>query len=223
MPRKDPFAILLHGSSSIAKSQLTQILFYHYGKVFDLPIGDEYRYTRCPTDEYWSGFNSTQWCIVMDDIAFLKPNGEVDPTLKEMLQVKNSVPYTPPQAALEDKGRTPVKAELLIGTTNTKHLNLHAYFACPFAIARRLNYIITPHVKSEYAKNAFMADSTKIPVTPDGEYMDIWWFEIFVPIPEKDEEIDCQNTRYSHVHTFHNIHDMLEWYITVAKQHEISQ
>ena len=95
MPRKDPFAILVHGSSSICKSQLKQILFYHYGKVFNLPTTSDYMYTRCPTDEYWSGFNSTQWCIVMDDIAFLKPNGEVDPTLKEMLQVKNSVPYTP--------------------------------------------------------------------------------------------------------------------------------
>ena len=38
MPRKDPFAVLIHGSSSICKSQLKQILFYHYGKVFDLPI-----------------------------------------------------------------------------------------------------------------------------------------------------------------------------------------
>ena len=77
MPRKDPFAVLIHGSSSICKSQLKQILFYHYGKCFDLPTTADYMYTRCPTDEYWSGFNSTQWCIVMDDIAFLKPNGEV--------------------------------------------------------------------------------------------------------------------------------------------------
>jgi len=223
MPRKDPFAVLVHGSSSICKSQLKQILFYHYGKFFDLPTGAEYMYTRCPTDEYWSGFNSTQWCIVMDDIAFLKPNGEVDPTLKEMLQVKNSVPYCPPQAALEDKGRTPVRAELLIGTTNTKNLNLHAYFACPFAIARRLSYIITAHIKPKYSKLGFMADSKLIPVTDEGTYMNIWDFEVSIPVPSKDEEIDSQQTKYVSVAKFDEINDLLAWYIGVAKEHAASQ
>ncbi len=223
MPRKDPFAVLVHGSSSICKSQLKQILFYHYGKVFGLPTSADYMYTRCPTDEYWSGFNSTQWCIVMDDIAFLKPNNEVDPTLKEMLQVKNSVPYTPPQASLEDKGRTPVRAELLIGTTNTKHLNLYAYFACPFAIARRMSYVITAHVKPEYTKHNFMADSSKIPVTPEGEYMNIWDFEISIPVPQSDVEADNQQSKYVVIHRFTDVHDMLVWYIGAAKEHDEAQ
>ncbi len=223
MPRKDPFAVLIHGSSSICKSQLKQILFYHYGKIFKHPVSADYMYTRCPTDEFWSGFNSTQWCIVMDDIAFLKPNGEVDPTLKEMLQVKNSVPYCPPQADLADKGRTPVRAELLIGTTNTKHLNLHAYFACPFAIARRLSYIITAEIKPEFAKHSIMADSQKIPVTPEGEYMNIWNFKISIPVPETEENVDAQGTRYKQIAAFADIADLLVWYIEVAKQHEVSQ
>lgn len=223
MPRKDPFAVLIHGSSSICKSQLKQILFYHYGKVFDLPTTADYMYTRCPTDEYWSGFNSTQWCIVMDDIAFLKPNGEVDPTLKEMLQVKNSVPYTPPQASLEDKGRTPVRAELLIGTTNTKHLNLYAYFACPFAIARRMSYVITAKVKPQYSKHNFMADSNKIPSTQDGEYMNIWDFEIAIPVPQLDIEVDNQQSKYVVIHRFTDINDLLVWYIKAAKEHESAQ
>ncbi len=222
-PRKDPFGILIHGSSHIAKSKLTEIMFKHYGKCFNLPIDDTYRYTRCPTDEYWSGFDSTQWCIVMDDIAFLKPNGEVDPTLKELLQVKNSVPYTPPQAALEDKGRTPVKAELLIATTNTKHLNLHAYFACPFAIARRLSYVVTPTVKPEFVKNGFMVDSKLIPPTPEGEYMDIWNFEVSVPMPESEEARDNQRTKYVVVEKFEDINSFLQWYILVAEEHANSQ
>jgi hypothetical protein len=222
-PRKDPFGILVHGSSNICKSQLIQVLFFHYAKVFDLPFKPEFMYTRCPTDEYWSGFNSAQWCIVMDDIGFLKPNGEVDPTLKELLQVKNSVPYTPPQADLADKGRTPIKAELIIGTTNTRHLNLQAYFACPFAIARRLSYIITPHVKPEYLKNGFMADSDKIPVTAEGEYMDIWTFEVSVPRPAQDSEVDAQMTRYEVIERFSNIHEMLRWYIRTAIEHNIAQ
>lgn len=222
-PRKDPMAILLHGSSSIAKTQLTQIMFKHYGKNFDLPTTPEYMYNRCPSDQYWSMFDSTQWCIIMDDIAFLKPNGEVDPTLLEMLQVKNSVPYCPPQAALEDKGRTPLRAELVIGTTNTKGLNLHAYFACPFAIARRMNYVLTAHVKPEFAKNNFMADSSKIPPTPEGEYMNIWNFDVSIPVPASDEEVDNQGTYYKPIRQFGDINDMLQWFIEVSKEHETSQ
>lgn len=222
-PRKDPFAVLIHGSSNICKSQLKEILFSHYAKVFGLPDGDEFKYTRCPTDEYWSGFNTSQWCIVMDDIAFLKPNGEVDPTLSELLQVKNSVPYCPPQAALEDKGRTPVKAELLIATTNIKDLNLHAYFACPFAIARRMSYVISAVVKPEFVKNGFMADSTKIPATEPGMYMDIWKFEVSVPIPESDVEKDGQRTKYEVKYVFSDINDLTQWFIKAAKEHQESQ
>lgn len=222
-PRKDPFAVLIHGPSSIAKSQLTQMLFYHYAKCFNLPAASEFMYTRCPTDEYWSGFTSAQWCIVMDDIAFLKPNGDLDPTLSELLQVKNSVPYTPPQASLEDKGRTPVKCELLLGTTNTKNLNLQDYFSCPFAIARRFNYIITATVKSDYAKHNVMVDSTKIPVTQEGEYMNIWNFDISIALPATDSHQDGQKAKYCSVQKFEDIHDLLSWFIVVAKEHEISQ
>lgn len=222
-PRKDPFAVLVHGSSSICKSQLKQMLFYHYAKCFGLPSTPEYMYTRCPADEFWSGFNSTQWCIVMDDIAFLRPNGEVDPTLLELLQVKNSVPYVPPQADLADKGRTPIRAELLIGTTNTQNLNLHAYFSCPFAVARRLSYIITAEIKPEFAKYKIMADSSKIPVTPSGEYMNIWNFTISIPVPAVDRNVDNQQTKYQVLHVFEEVNDMLAWYISAAKAHEESQ
>jgi hypothetical protein len=222
-PRKEPFAVLLHGSPCICKSQLKQILFYHYGKVFGHPTEAQYMYTRCPTDEFWSGFDSSMWCVCQDDIAFLKPDGEVDPTLKEMLQIKNSVPYSPPQAALEDKGRTPLRAELVIGTTNTKHLNLQAYFSCPYAIARRMSYIVTAHIKPEFAKNSFMADSTKIPITDDGEYMNIWNFDVSVPVPLSDIEVDCQGTKYKLICQFDDINDMLSWFIDTAREHNVSQ
>lgn len=222
-PRKDPFGILIHGSSSICKSQLKQILFYHYGKIFNLPTSADYMYTRSPVDEFWSGFNSTQWCIVMDDIAFLKPNGEVDPTLKELLQVKNSVAYVPPQADLCDKGRTPIRAELLIGTTNCKHLNLHAYFSCPFAVARRMSYVVTAKIKPEFSKHNIMADSARIPITPEGEYMNIWTFQVSVPVPASNIDSDTQRTRYEIIEEFSEINDFLAWYIVEAKRHNCSQ
>ena len=46
--RKQPFGVLIHGSSSVAKSSFTKMLFYFYGKVHGLDTDDHYRYVRNP-------------------------------------------------------------------------------------------------------------------------------------------------------------------------------
>jgi hypothetical protein len=109
--RPAPFSLLIFGGSSIGKSNFTQILFQHFGKIFDLPIESEFLYTRNAVDQYWSGFTSIQWGIILDDIGFMKPTAapQGDPSLLEMLQVVNNVPYNPNQAELEMKGRTPLR------------------------------------------------------------------------------------------------------------------
>jgi hypothetical protein len=89
--RRSPFGVLVHGTSSVAKSTFTKMLFYYYGSVFGLDKDDHYRYVRNPAEEYWNNFDSSKWCIQMDDIAFLLPSatGDVDPTLKDLLNVVN--------------------------------------------------------------------------------------------------------------------------------------
>ena len=151
--RKAPFSVLIHGGSSVAKSQFTKLLFYHYGKLFNLPIDDEYKYTRNAFDQYWTNFNSSQWCLQLDDIAYLHPNSAqgCDPSLLEMLRVVNNVPYVPTQADLADKGRTPVRAKFVIASTNTENLNADTYFACPLAVQRRLPYIPIVHLQPKLA------------------------------------------------------------------------
>lgn len=44
--RKAPFGVLVHGDSSVGKSHFTKALYYYYGKLFNLPIEDDYRYVR---------------------------------------------------------------------------------------------------------------------------------------------------------------------------------
>jgi hypothetical protein len=150
--REAPFGVLVHGASSVGKSTFTKMLYYYYGSLHGLEKDDHFRYVRNPADEYWSNFDSSKWCIQMDDIAFLLPSksSEVDPTLKEMLNVVNNVPYVPPQAALEDKGKTPVLAKLVVATSNAKDLNAHEYFYCPLAVRRRLPYVVHVTPKTEY-------------------------------------------------------------------------
>ncbi len=216
--RKAPFAVLLAGDSSIGKSSLTKILYYHYAKLFDLPSDPEFKYTRLGSEKHWTNFATYAWCIQMDDIAFLKPNsGEPDPTLMEMLSVNNNVPFTPEQASLEDKGRTPVRAEFLIATTNTEHLNLGAYFSCPYAVARRFPCVIVPKVKPEYSTNGEL-DSSKIPSTPEGEYPDLWTFTIKKPIKGGDGKTSHPHSLLE-IEKFDNIYDLIRWFSQQALRH----
>lgn len=190
--RKAPFGALVYGKSSVGKSTFSKMLFYYYGKLIGLPIDDHFRYVRNPASEHWCNFDSSMWCIQIDDAAFLLPKktSDIDPTLKEIIQVGNGVPYVPVQAALEDKGKTPVLSELLIVTSNAIDLNVREYFWCPLAVQRRLPFVICIVPKDKYSKcNGAMLDPTRLPVDLDG-YPDFWDITIKKVVPDFDGERD---------------------------------
>lgn len=226
--RKAPFAVLVHGGSSVAKSQFTKLLFYHYGKMFNLPIGDEYKYSRNAFDQYWTNFNTSQWCLQLDDIAYLHPNSSVgcDPSLIEMLQVINNVPYVPTQADLADKGKTPVRARFVIATTNTENLNAETYFACPLAAQRRLPYIFSLRPKPEYVRDdGPMIDPAKLPPSNPGEYPDFWEITVkkVVANTSRTRTHMGQTASYKTVNIFSNIYDFLLWFNSIAESAEVEQ
>jgi hypothetical protein len=224
MERTAPFSILLFGGSSIGKSTLTSLLFYHYGKIMNLPVGSEFKYTRNPVDPFWSGLTSTQWCVILDDIAFLNPNfaANGDPSMMEMIQVVNKVPLVPNQADLADKGRVPLRAELVIATTNTEHLNAYAYFACPLAVQRRLPWVIDVSPKPEYTKDGCMLDPTKTPPVEDGCYPDYWIFTVKRVVPMGENRVQ-QKATLVEVHTFSCVYKFLQWYSHEAILHKQQQ
>lgn len=220
-----PFCVLLFGGSSIGKTTLTNILFQHYGKVRKLNTAPEFKYTRNPTEEFWSNFNSTQWCVQLDDIGFMAPTlNTMDPSLAEMLCVANNVPFVPAQAELQDKGRTPVQAELVIGSTNTESLNLPAYFSCPLAVQRRFPWVVDARPKPEYVDpdRPGMLDSARVPVTEDGTYPDYWNFDIkrVVPVGENRHR---QMGRHEVVAQLTNMKDFIKWYTKALLDHHETQ
>nr|ULG00049.1 MAG: hypothetical protein [Locarnavirus sp.] len=228
--RKAPFAVLIHGGSSVGKSSFTKLLFYHYGKMMNLPVSDEYKYTRNAFDKYWTNFNSSQWCVQLDDIAYLHPNkaSECDPSLVEMLQVVNNVPYVPTQADLADKGKTPVRARFVIATTNTENLNAEAYFACPLAVQRRLAYVITIEPKDEYRKdNGPMLDPLKVPPSVPGTYPDLWDITVKKIVPSaslgKASLHMGQTATAVLVQKFTDVHCFLEWFSLRAREADVVQ
>ncbi|APG78400.1 hypothetical protein 1 [Hubei picorna-like virus 4] len=221
--RKAPFGVLIHGNSSVGKSSFTKMLFYYYGRIHGLEVDDHYRYVRSPTDEYWSNFDSSKWCIQMDDIAFLLPSksSDVDPTLKEMLNVVNNVPYVPPQAALEDKGKTPVLARLVLATSNAADLNALEYFHCPLAVRRRLPYVIHVAPKQEYIDaNGKFLDPAKLPEST-GEFPDFWDIEIQKLVPVDHTGRDSAELVV--VERFSNVKQFLKHFAAASIRHENTQ
>lgn len=221
--RKAPMGVLIHGSSSIAKSSFTKILFNYYGGLFNLDRGDHYRYVRNPLDQYWTNYHSSVWCIQLDDVAFLNPTktSSVDPTTAEVIMIGNNVPLTPPQAALEDKGKTPVLARLLLATTNCVSLNAQEYFWCPLAVRRRLPYVITVKPKQEYLHtNGKFIDPLKLECV-DGEFPDFW--EITVSSIQPTFEGGREHAKLKEECIFTDINEFLQHFGRACLQHEANQ
>lgn len=221
--RPQPMGVLVYGSSSIAKSAFTKMLFNYYGGLFDLERDDQYRYVRNPMDEYWSNFDSSKWCIQLDDIAFLNPakTSDVDSTLQDLLNVVNNVPYVPPQAALEDKGKTPVMAKLVVATTNCINLNAQEYFWCPLAIRRRLPFVVSVKPKQEYLhSNKVFIDPSKLSTEP-GVFPDFWDITVSRIQPVMNGRREDANLE--EVAVFSEVAAFLQFFGKACLEHEANQ
>jgi hypothetical protein len=224
--RRAPFATLVCGGSSVGKSTFTDILFHYYGSLLGLPTDSEFMYTRNSIDPFWVNFNTTQWCVRMDDIAFLKPDKAPmgDPSLLEIIQLINSVPMVPMQAALEDKGRTPILAKQVIATTNTIDLNANHFFSCPLAVRRRLPIVLDIYPKPEYTSDGKTLDGSLVPETEMGAYPNLWSICVYKVIPHKlNKPNESQQAMLAQEEYFTDINDFLVWYAKAAKHYESIQ
>jgi len=150
--RDAPFSILLYGDTGVGKSLLTEILFSQFGKIRDLPVEPQMKYTRSPVAQFWDGFDPKMWCLALDDIAWQHPKvGVIDVSVSELLHLINNVPYVTNQASLDKKGTAPFLGHFVIGSTNTRHLNAANYFSYPAAARRRFPFIVDVTVKPEFA------------------------------------------------------------------------
>lgn len=223
--RAAPFGILVTGGSSIGKSNFCEILFAFYGALFGHPVGSEFKYTRNFNDDFWSGFTTSKWCIVLDDIAALSTRfGTPEPTIKEVIQVLNNTAFVPAQAALEDKGIVPVLAKLVIGTTNTPDLNASSNYCCPLAIQRRLPFVVKLRPKLQFARDDSreMLDPKKLAKASSGTYDNYWHIEVS-KVVQCGEGITEQRAKHHIIGVYDDIHDFLVWYAKACHEHEEQQ
>ncbi len=227
-PRKVPFSLLVEGDSGIGKTTILDILCVYFAQINGLRTCPTYRYTKNAFAEFWDNFSTYMHTVILDDIAFMKPDATMggDPSCMEFLQIINAVPYVPNQAALENKGKTPLKAELVIGTTNTRHLNAHHYFSCPSAAQRRFPFIVTAEVKPQYRhEEAITLDSTKVPMAAMGEFPDYWTWSVSTVKPVAGSAVDRRRKLGKETKILDNVQllDFLKWYQGAIKAHNASQ
>lgn len=221
--RTAPMGVLVAGSSSVAKSAFTKVIFNYFGGLFELERGDEYRYVRNPLEEHWNGFTSSKWCIQLDDVAFMHPAkcNEADPSTKEVITIGNNVPTSPPQAGLEDKGKTPVLSKLLIATTNCVTLNAREYFWCPLAVRRRLPYVVNVAPKNEFLHpNGQFIDPSKLQCE-EGKFPDFWIIKVFKLVPVSDGVRD--DASLEEIAEFTDINKFLQHFGKACLEHDKNQ
>lgn len=199
--RQTPFSFLLYGESGVGKSSVMDVLIAAFARQRQLDPNPAFRYTLMPNQSFWNGFKSDMWCLKLDDVAALNPKGSIpDASLVEILHIVNNVPYTPDQAALENKGKTPLRVHLVVGTTNVKHLNAAFNFSKPQAILRRFPYVVSVMVKPEHR-----ASDGQLRVSQPLDFPDYWVFKV--------EEVRFQGheVRYEQV-AVGDMKVLLRWY-----------
>jgi hypothetical protein len=229
--RDPPFALLINGPSSVGKSSIMHMMFAHFAKVSSLlgkPLETDqsFMYTRSVADEYWSGFNTYQWCIVLDDVAVALPSKAAeDPTLDEIIRIVNPMPWTPPQAELERKGRYPVCPKLFLASTNVKDLNASMWFSVPLAVQRRFPFVITVVPKDKYTKTSVHNTNPMLDVSNlepyEGHYDDYWTFlvEKTVPGPQVGGAIHRVAAAFEPVLKTDSVSEFMKWFGAAIKQY----
>lgn len=223
--REAPSGVLVFGGSSVGKAHFAEILFTFFGHLFDHPVDPEYKYTRNFNDPFWSGYTTSKWCIVLDDVAALSTRFSTpDDSISEVIQILNNTSYVPNQAELADKGRTPVRAKLVVATSNVEDMNASNNYGCPLAIQRRLPYVIEIRPKAEFARteSPSMLDPTKLRKAMPGTYDDFWVITV-KKVEHAGEGIKAQRAKLVPIGHYTDIHDFLAWFGKMCTDHNAQQ
>jgi len=189
--RREPLGILIHGPPKVGKSFTAQLIRSSYKNVFKVENPDDITFNKNAQDDYFTGMTSSTKIMVMDDVASLNPkSNQPDNSLRELLNIISPLPYAPNMAAVEEKGTVHCLVDVVVATTNTRHLNVRDNFSNPNAFIRRFPYVIEPVVKPEFAVvNAKsvdnMIDSEKVQKYRDahpGELFDVSLYRVCRPL-----------------------------------------
>lgn len=220
--REAPFSVLFFAPPGVGKSTLTKMTFQHLAKTHNLPTDDRFMYMRNPHAKYMDGFKSEMHTLVLDDISLKHPtkNPTGDLSLDEVYMISGTFQYIPDQAALEDKGKVPVRIKFLLGTTNVKDLNAYSYYSVPGALQRRFPYVVSVSVKKEFQMDdgSGRLDASKTSCEAD-EYPNYWRLKVERVVLDQRKERQHLPAKYELVKVFTDINEFTVWLSKASLSH----
>ena len=137
--RPEPFGIYLFGPAGTGKSTLSGFLMEAIANACDYDSSPTARYSWKPAANFQDGVSHLTWCVHMDDCdqSVARPSAGTPTHFDSWLEVVNTVPWLPEQAAVDMKGRISAQPLLAIFSSNFSDANLRGICLQPAAFWRR--------------------------------------------------------------------------------------
>jgi hypothetical protein len=217
--RKAPLGLIVHGKPGIGKSSVMTVISDFDARRRGRNTDPSFRYMFSAESEFFDNFTSSQHTIIIDDAAMHNPNkiSGLDPTTSVIMRIFNGIGWCPPQAAIENKGKTPMLVNLGIVSTNVHDLNIPLYYTASYAAMRRLKYRITPIVRDAYV-GTDMSSLESFKCDGVTAYPDYWRFEIAVATQGA-----AMTGSYKDLVTFESMPTFLKWLGEISDKHDAEQ
>lgn len=175
--RVAPYAVLIRGGSSQAKTTLTQIGAHVMSKANGWPEGEQFIVTLNGSDKFQSELLPQHIIVIFDDIANTKPEFADGNPLFVLIQFINNVHCSALSAIAERKGKNEIRAKGVFATTNTEDLHAGIFSVNAASIMRRFKLIVDARIK-ESCKDA---DGNILPEYASQSIPDIWELTLRTP------------------------------------------
>lgn len=218
--RKQPLGVVIFGNPGVGKSSVMEMLFHYDAIIRGRDPDPSFKFQFPADSDHFDNFKSWQHTIVLDDVAQHNPAKlqGVDPTTGLVLRIGNNQSFCPPQAALEDKGKTPMLVDLMLVTTNTRDMNLPIYYPASYAAMRRIPIHIEPVVKEQYRKpNSTCIDPDK--TGGEGVYPNFWNFKVSLAQQCGESMVG----KYEFYREFEEVSELLSWFKIQSDTHHKQQ
>lgn len=158
--RRAPYSLNIIGSSGVGKTNLVTIFALALARCYGLTVTKDTFHYRNAADEYFSGYNG-QKIIVEDDKNATKASpGGIDENAMTINIVNNAVmPLV--MAAVDDKGKHVMRADIHIMTTNVPDAQAAILSNEPPAVLRRSHHFVVEVREGYTLPHSTMLDPSK--------------------------------------------------------------